>query len=224
MSNDPHHHEPLTGCNYLYLGPLKSHYGRVGVVSNVRKAGRYWLLNLANHKEWLAEELEPVLYDVLSTEVVPCPAEPASTPRSPLSSTPRSAPAQDPNPAIPAFEGGESEMVQDCLTWLEENDLVGWVVGQRNAKGSGTTVGYPDLSIRASWWPRGFAVLVELKNAEGTLSKEQEDIHGDGGSFVVRSVAELEQVAARVCALARVMQCAEDLVTLGSGELLGLRK
>jgi len=225
--------EPLVGALYTYTGPIKSHHGLFGTASSVRRlTGRVWLVDLANHKEWTKLGIEPSLTDVLSSEIEP------------MEATPAPAPSRQPRPKVQplayslfpnseecqsghepeAWQGLEDELVQECIKWLVGAGYQWAVVGQKDARGSGTTVGYPDLSLRSPSWPRGFWVLVELKNAEGSLSKEQEDIHGGGGSFVVRSVAELEQVAARVCALARVMQCAEDLVTLGSGELLGLRK
>lgn len=61
------------------------------------------------------------------------------------------------------------------------------VVGQRKAKGSGTSTGYPDLSVRRQGWPQGLALLLEAKSATGTLSPEQADLHGRGWSFVPRS-------------------------------------
>lgn len=61
------------------------------------------------------------------------------------------------------------------------------VVGQRKAKGSGTTTGYPDLSVRRQGWPKGLALLLEAKTDTGELRPEQADLHGRGWSHVVRS-------------------------------------
>lgn len=228
--------QPHVGLNYLYNGPIASHAGRVGVASGVRQCGKLWLVNLANHKEWGAAGIEPVLYEVLSSELEPAPAEPADVilPKAPRTRplpvptpTPKEVvqvgyPAtvlQEPEPgnfvgppvAPDAYKGPEDELAQDCQNWLTRNGFRSAVVGQLKAKGSGTTVGYPDLSFRRAEWPRGFWVLVELKNAEGSLSDEQFTLWEAGGSFVVRSVRELALVARRGEALASVMIAAEKL-------------
>ena len=59
-------------------------------------------------------------------------------------------------------------------------------VGQGIARGSGTTVGYPDLSIRRRGWPVGVVCLVEVKTLRGRLSEEQQALHDQGWSFVAR--------------------------------------
>jgi len=220
--------EPLVGALYTYTGPIKSHHGLFGTASSVRRlTGRVWLVDLANHKEWTRLGIEPSLVDVPSTELEPLEATPAPTHKTP-------APARQPKPKVQplapstlfsgpeecaetepeAWQGLEDELAQECIKWLESEGYQWAVVGQKDARGSGTTVGYPDLSLRSPSWPRGFWVLVELKTSEGTLSKEQEGIHDDGGSFVVRSVAALERVAEAVSARARVMEAAEALLAL----------
>lgn len=76
------------------------------------------------------------------------------------------------------------------------------VVGQRKAKGSGTTTGYPDLSVRRQGWPKGLALLLEAKTDAGELRPEQADLHGRGWSYVARSTEEaLKAVYRTECAL-----------------------
>lgn len=236
--------EPFEGMSYIYTGSIQSHNGRVGVASGIRKlSSLVWLVNIANHKEWGAAGIEPVLYEVLSSEIEPAPAHPAPSGRQPRPKpkvihpttlpvvgqlpsvalpfpvepllffeepSPRT-PYTDPPVAPDAYKGPEDELVTDCINWLTRNGFRSAVVGQLNAKGSGTTVGYPDLSFRRSDWPRGFWVLVELKNFEGTLSDEQFILWEAGGSFVVRSVRELALVVAFCDARAEVMIAAERL-------------
>ena len=98
--------------------------------------------------------------------------------------------------------GSEDDLVQAIREALEAEGYEMCVVGQRKAQGSGTTVGYPDLSVRHPRWAVGMVVLLEAKTAEGRLSPEQEKLHGRGWSVVVRSVED---------ALAAVRERDEDL-------------
>lgn len=93
---------------------------------------------------------------------------------------------------VERFQGGhdglEDELVTQIVATLGDAGYEVCVVGQRKAKGSGTTVGYPDLSVRSPHWPVGMAMLMEAKTATGELSVEQEKLHARGWSVVVRSV------------------------------------
>ena len=89
----------------------------------------------------------------------------------------------------------EDDLVEKIRRALEGLGYEMCVVGQRKAKGSGTTVGYPDLSVRHPRWPVGNVLLLEAKTAEGRLSPEQEDLHGRGWSVVVRSVEDAVEAA-----------------------------
>lgn len=84
----------------------------------------------------------------------------------------------------------EKDVVQEIRTTLERLGYLVSNVGQLRAKGSGTTTGYPDLSIRHELWPKGMACLIEVKTSTGRLSEAQETMHGQGWSYVVRSAEE----------------------------------
>lgn len=81
----------------------------------------------------------------------------------------------------------ERTIVARIISKLEEAGYDVCVVGQRQARGSGSTEGYPDLSVRRSTWPRGLCVLLEVKTATGKLRPAQQELHDDGWSHVVRS-------------------------------------
>lgn len=92
------------------------------------------------------------------------------------------------------FRGPEKELVKASCDWLTKNGFAWAVAGQLKAKGSGTTVGLPDLWVRHPAWPRGLWVAIELKTATGTLSPEQDRLHREGGSHVCRSVGQVSDV------------------------------
>jgi len=81
----------------------------------------------------------------------------------------------------------ESAIVREIVTELGRLGYEVLAVGQRKAKGSGTAVGYPDLSVRRVGWPRGLACLIEVKSEGGELRPEQQDLHERDWSFVARS-------------------------------------
>lgn len=167
--------QPIVGQLYRYIGtePVYAAYsGLVGTASRVTKRGRNWEVDLSNVREWTAKGLSPIIY-VTNREL-----------------TPVQAAEQVQLPKGPAEEGLEADLVADIIHALKVNGYGACVVGQLRAKGSGTTIGYPDLSVRHPSYPRGLACLIEVKTAEGTLSTEQEDLHKDGWSHVVRSVQE----------------------------------
>lgn len=72
----------------------------------------------------------------------------------------------------------ESDLVADCAAVAERMGAYLMHVGQRKAKGSGTTVGYPDLPLVCS----GHVVLIEVKRLKvegepgGRLSVGQEAV------------------------------------------------
>lgn len=221
---------PIEGERYRYIGGLRSHHGLIGVASCPLPLGTGWLLTLSNVKEWGARGLETslsVFSDEIELVVPPPPTRPVSTqsPPPPPTSTfnfPSPMKVQDaanilrgisaPAPPDDAFMGLEKDLVQECSAWLEGNGFEVAVVGQHQAQGSGTTVGYPDLSLRHPVWPRGIWVVVELKTATGTLSPEQEALWRRGGSHVAYSVGEVERIATTAHRLFRaVVDMAEAL-------------
>ena len=68
-----------------------------------------------------------------------------------------------------------------------------------------------DGLLRASWWPAGLALHVEIKTAKGKLRPEQAISAGYGKTVVVRSFEELE---AKMHATARCL----DKVNVKFGE------
>lgn len=170
--------EPIPGQSYRYEGERRSHYGRVGVASGIIKRGRVWECVLANHAAWTKAGIDPTI-SVLSSELEPW-----------------SPPMPDTHQSSDAFDGPESELVAEITKALETAGYRVAVVGQLKAKGSGTTMGYPDMSVRRPTWPRGMVCLLEVKTATGTLLPEQETFHAGGWSFVVRSVEYALQVVA----------------------------
>jgi hypothetical protein len=170
--------KPIEGQSYRIVGrdvTLRDNQGKVGVASNVRPCGKGWMLMLSNLKEWgsawcMATEIEPVAELQSSVVVSTDPAQAAI--------------------AVDAFVGAESDLVAEITKALREQGYAVCVVGQAKAKGSGTTVGYPDMSVRRARWPRGLVCLLEVKTAEGSLSGEQELLHAEGWGYVPRCVVD----------------------------------
>jgi hypothetical protein len=165
------------GHRYRYSprGEVRSHRGLIGVASNVeRLTATTSTCTLSNLAEWEPLGIKTQIL-ALSTELEPAPLP---------------APTKSTKSKPDAFEGQESELVADITKALKEQGYLVCVVGQYKAKGSGTTVGYPDMSIRRRTWPRGLTCLLEVKTASGALSPEQETLHADGWSYEARSVAE----------------------------------
>ena len=67
----------------------------------------------------------------------------------------------------PAQTGRERDLVAACCQRAEDMGANLEVVGQRNAKGSGTTLGAPDLILFASGW----TIPIEAKR-EGRIPSE----------------------------------------------------
>jgi hypothetical protein len=166
--------QPIQGQRYRYVGTepkYRDYRGLEGVATTVSKLGKFWLVELSNLAQWRGLNLGSPIF-VMSTELEP--AVPASVTSAPVSA---------------AFEGAESDLVAEITKALQEQEYLVALVGQYKAKGSGTTVGYPDMSVRRRTWPDGMACLLEVKTAEGQLSGEQEELLKLGWSYVVRSVS-----------------------------------
>ena len=78
----------------------------------------------------------------------------------------------------------ESDLVSECTQVAESMGAMLAVVGQRRAKGSGTTIGFPDLVLICA----GHVVLIETKRAEspdtprGTLNMGQQWFIGEAAA------------------------------------------
>jgi hypothetical protein len=73
--------------------------------------------------------------------------------------------------AAPKDERLEAEVVKNCKAFLNDYSL-GYmeVAGQRNAKGSGSTLGFPDAVV----YSKGRVFIVEFKRPNGgRLSEDQ---------------------------------------------------
>ena len=192
--------EPIPGQSYRYVGEIRSHRGRVGVASNVTRLGRVWGCTLSNIREWGAAHIATSI-EVLSSELesveAPAPVGALGDGEMMRAFTERSRALRedlDFSLLADAYEGPEDELVAEITRALESAGYRVAVVGQLKAKGSGTTTGYPDMSVRGPRWPCGLACLLEVKTATGTLSPEQETFHTEGWSYVVRSVEEALRV------------------------------
>ena len=140
--------------------------GRIGVASGVEKFGAGWRFTLSNLAEWGSME-------ACSWEVEPAVDQPAPTTE-----------PKDPE----AWDGLEFQLVADITAAAKSEGWTVKVIGQKKAKGSGTSVGFPDMAFRRPEWDISVWVMIETKTAEGKLTPEQEEIHKERGSFVARSV------------------------------------
>lgn len=104
--------------------------------------------------------------------------------------------------AVPGVSGRRS--LGQRMIDLAESDVVdaiqgefearGWRVlrvGQRRAKGSGTTVGCPDLFLRDPGWPRAMWFGCEVKGPGTHVRREQQALADADAIVVVRSLAEM---------------------------------
>ena len=172
--------KPVNGQRYRYSakGEIRTHRGLIGVASQVANLTAItYSCTLSNVKEW-GDMGIPTQITMLDGELEPITEEPVTTPANPTIA-----------PDDLGFYGAESELVATITKALQHQGYLICVVGQLHAKGSGTTVGYPDMSVRRRAWPDGMACLLEVKTATGDLSGEQEDLLKLGWSYVVRSVA-----------------------------------
>ncbi len=168
------------GKHYRYCprGEIRSHRGLIGVASNVESHSAItYSCTLSNFSEWEKLGIAPQI-KAMSTELEPAEA-PAPTPPKTVQKLTEG-----------AFAGMECDLVALIEHAAQERGYKVAKVGQHRADGSGTTVGYPDLSFRRAGWPCGMACLIEVKTATGVPSPEQERLHESGWSFVVRSVRE----------------------------------
>lgn len=172
---------PIEGQRYRVVGrdmTLRNHRGKIGVALHISSCGKGWQLMLSNLAEWgsawcTASEIEPV--EEANDKAAPKPA-----------TSPGVAPKLQPD----AFVGAESELVAAIKKALTAQGYLSCQIGQIKAKGSGTTIGYPDLDFRRSSWPRGMSCHLEVKTSTGAMEPEQAALYADGWSYVVRSVAE----------------------------------
>ncbi|MBB6053330.1 hypothetical protein [Armatimonas rosea] len=167
--------ELIEGATYRFIGDSAAYRGRTGVLSGVRRQGRHWFGSLSNHAEWMKAGLPPQI-EVMDTELE-------------LVSAPKAKPAAS-VPASVAFDGMEADLVALIEFAAQERGFEVAKVGQFRADGSGTTVGYPDMSFRRPSWPRGLVCLIEVKTKAGVLSPEQQKLNDQGWSFVARSTDE----------------------------------
>lgn len=169
--------ELTNGATYRFVGELSTYRGRTGILSGATKRGRQWFGTLSNHSEWIKAGLAPQI-EVIDTELV-------------LVSTPGKVGKLPETPGKPAaFDGMEADLVALIEYAAQERGFDVAKVGQLRADGSGTTVGYPDMSFRRPSWPRGMACLIEIKTKTGSLSPEQQKLNDQGWSFVARSADE----------------------------------
>lgn len=177
----------INGQRYRYStrGELRTHRGLIGVASQVASLTAVtYSCTLSNVKEWgdmgIATQitaLDGELELVEEAEKTPEKCKP-TTEKIPEKCKPG------------AFIGMESDLVALIEFAAQERGFLVCKVGQHRADGSGTTVGYPDMSFRRPEWPRGMVCLIEVKTSEGTLTKEQSELHTDGWSYVAYSVEE----------------------------------
>ena len=82
----------------------------------------------------------------------------------------------------------ESAIVRDIIAELGALGYEPVEIGQRKAKGSGTTVGCPDFLFRRQNWPTGIWCAMEAKTARGRVRPEQQTLADRNGVCIVRSV------------------------------------
>lgn len=170
--------ELIEGATYRFVGDAIAYRGRTGVLSGVRRdgRGRHQSGTLSNHAEWLKAGLAGQI-EVLDTELelVKAPGKVGKLPEA---------------PASVAFDGIEADLVALIEFAAQQRGFEVAKVGQHRADGSGTTLGYPDMSFRRPSWPRGLVCLIEIKTKTGVLSPEQQKLNDQGWSFVARSADE----------------------------------
>lgn len=89
----------------------------------------------------------------------------------------------------------ERDLVQQCRERARAMGAFLAEVGQYKARGSGTTVGYPDLTLICS----GKVVLIECKTPEGKLTPGQREFKRNAADqhvhvWVITSVDELTAI------------------------------
>ena len=162
--------KPIEGQRYRLMSGAGAPFrfvGRIGVASGVEKFGAGWRFTLSNLAEWGSME-------ACSWEVEPVADQPAPTPE-----------PKDPE----AWDGLEAQLVADITAAAKSEGWTVKVIGQKKAKGSGTSVGFPDMAFRRPEWPCAVWVMIETKTADGRLTPEQEEIRKANGSYIARSVS-----------------------------------
>ncbi len=89
----------------------------------------------------------------------------------------------------------EAELQLLIVMWLRHKGYEVSEIGQYfQSQRKVNSVGYPDLSIRYRTWPRGMALLLEVKRpGTGRLSVAQKTFFDAGGSFVVHSLEDAQE-------------------------------
>jgi hypothetical protein len=101
----------------------------------------------------------------------------------------------------------ESTLVENCRQMVRDYGGYLEVVGQRKAKGSGTTLGFPDAVL----YRRGNTYLVEFKSRTGRLNRAQElAIHCRWQERVPTYVVSSEQEFADLMC-GRLERCSVDI-------------
>lgn len=182
--------ELIEGATYRFIGDSAAYRGRTGVLSGVRRdgRGRHQSGTLSNHSEWIKAGLSGQI-EVLDRELelVSAPSENRKNLDSEGLNL-RHKDHQKPSKKCQlAFDGLEADLVALIEYAAQERGFDVAKVGQHRADGSGTTVGYPDMSFRRPSWPRGLVCLIEVKTRAGVLSPEQQKLNDQGWSFVARS-------------------------------------
>jgi len=172
--------------------------------------GKRHFANMDGRKAWYCRECrEAVPWETLADIEATKEGNPPSAPRRkyplsqahvdnlrrPLDASPHNGESEP----FPPFEGPESQLAAEVQAALEQLGFEVLMVGQHIAKGSGTTVGTPDLFYRSAAWGSMTDAWrpMELKTKTGTLSPEQARLKRDHGIPTVRSVAEAIWIATR---------------------------
>jgi hypothetical protein len=97
----------------------------------------------------------------------------------------------------------EKDLCRQIVAALRRKGFTVLEVGQLIARGSGTTVGTPDLFVsRPSW---GLWQAMEVKTEKGRIRPEQQAIAATGLSAIVRSVSQAIELAAQIdCRIAEI--------------------
>ena len=128
----------------------------------------------------------------------------AAKPAAKAPDAPPTAPLRPAGSIVPgpdAWEGWESDLVSAITRELNRRGVEVSRVGQRNAKGSGTTEGLADLSARRPSWPRFVSVDIEVKTETGKASAAQSERWLGGWHGFAWSVADAVAIVESIDAL-----------------------
>jgi hypothetical protein len=91
----------------------------------------------------------------------------------------------------------EKDLCRQIVATLRRDGYIVLVVGQLIARGSGTTVGTPDLFVSRTTWG-GLWQAMEVKTATGRVRPEQQALVDAGFSAIVRTAEQALELAAAV--------------------------